>query len=55
MTVILTEWNELRGLSLRLLKAEMNQTFIVDARNILNPDELKALGFTYRNMGRSNI
>ncbi len=55
LTVILTEWNELRGLSLPLLKAKMRQTFIVDARNILSPDELKSLGFTYRNMGRSNI
>ena len=55
LTVILTEWNELRGLSLPMLKEKMKQPFVVDARNILNIDELKLLGFTYRNMGRSKI
>ena len=55
LTVILTEWNELRGLSLPMLKEKMKQPFVVDARNILNIDELKSLGFTYRNMGRSKI
>jgi len=55
LTVILTEWNELRGLSLPMLKEKMKQPNVVDARNILNIDELKLLGFTYRNMGRSKI
>jgi len=55
LTVILTEWNELRGLSLPMLKEKMKQPNVVDARNILNIDELKSLGFTYRNMGRSKI
>ncbi|MCF7801703.1 MAG: UDP-glucose/GDP-mannose dehydrogenase family protein [Candidatus Marinimicrobia bacterium] len=55
LTVILTEWNELRGLDLPLLKEKMRQPFVVDGRNILSVEELKALGFSYRNMGRSKI
>lgn len=55
LTVILTEWNELRGLDLPLLKEKMRQPYVVDGRNILSVEELKSLGFAYRNMGRSNI
>ncbi|MCF7796177.1 MAG: UDP-glucose/GDP-mannose dehydrogenase family protein [Lentisphaeria bacterium] len=55
LTVILTEWNELRGLDLPLLKEKMRQPFVVDGRNILSVEELKSLGFSYRNMGRSKI
>ena len=55
MVIILTEWNELRGLSLSDLKKRMNSANIVDARNILSVDQLKEFGFNYRNVGRSTI
>ena len=55
LVIILTEWNELRGLNLADLKNRMTAPNIVDARNILSIDQLKELGFNYRNVGRSTI
>ncbi len=55
LVIILTEWNELRGLGLEALKHRMKSPNIVDARNILSVDQLKELGFNYRNVGRSGV
>ena len=55
LVIILTEWNELRGLGLKELKAHLRSPNIVDARNILSIDQLKEFGYNYRNVGRSNI
>jgi UDPglucose 6-dehydrogenase len=55
LVIILTEWNELRGLGLKDLKTHLRSPNIVDARNILSIDQLKEFGFNYRNVGRSNI
>jgi len=55
LVIILTEWNELRGLSLEDLKAQMRAPRVVDARNILSVEQLKEFGYNYRNVGRSNI
>ncbi len=55
LVIILTEWNELRGLGLKELKTHLRSPNIVDARNILSIDQLKEFGFNYRNVGRSNI
>ena len=55
LVIILTEWNELRGIGLKELKSHLRSPNIVDARNILSIDQLKEFGFNYRNVGRSNI
>jgi len=55
LVIILTEWNELRGLGLKELKTHLKAANIVDARNILSIDQLKEFGYNYRNVGRSNI
>lgn len=55
LVIILTEWNELRGLGLKELKDHLKAPNIVDARNILSVDQLKEFGYNYRNVGRSNI
>ena len=55
LVIILTEWNELRGLGLKELKEHLKAPNIVDARNILSVDQLKKFGYNYRNMGRSNF
>ncbi len=55
LVLILTEWNELRGLDLSEVKKLVRAPNIVDARNILSVDELKRLGFKYRNVGRSLV
>jgi len=55
LVIILTEWHELRGLSLGDLKGWMKSPNIVDARNVLSVDHLKEFGFNYRNVGRSLV
>ncbi len=55
LVIILTPWNELRGLSLRDMKTHLNAPNIVDARNILSIDQLREFGYNYRNVGRSNL
>ena len=55
LVIILTPWNELRGLGLKDLKGYLNAPNIVDARNVLSVDQLKEYGYNYRNVGRSKI
>jgi UDPglucose 6-dehydrogenase len=50
--VVITEWPEFRGLDPRRLKEQMRRPRIVDLRNIFNPQEMRALGFTYEGVGR---
>jgi UDPglucose 6-dehydrogenase len=50
--IIVTEWNEFKQLDLAQLKQVMKQPVIVDARNIYEPAQIKAMGFTYRCFGR---
>jgi len=50
--VIMTEWNEFRGMDLEKLKILMSQPVVLDTRNILNVSELKRLEFKYDNVGR---
>ena len=50
--VLVTEWNEFRRPSFDRLKATMRQPVIFDGRNIWNPAELRAAGFTYSAIGR---
>jgi len=50
--VVITEWHEFRGLDPRRIKDLMRQPRIVDLRNIFDPGEMRALGFTYEGVGR---
>ena len=51
--LILTEWPEFRGLDYAAIKERMTAPNIIDARNLLDPATLKALGFTYVGVGRA--
>jgi len=53
--IVVTEWNEFKHLSLPRLKALMRQPIIVDGRNIYDPEQMRALGFVYRGMGRGYV
>lgn len=53
--VILTEWNEFRALSLSELKEKLTQPLLLDFRNIYTQAEVKAQGFRYISIGRSEI
>jgi len=50
--VIITDWNEFKHLDMVRLKPLMRQPIVVDGRNIYEPETMKAMGFTYRGMGR---
>ncbi len=50
--VIMTEWNEFRGLDLERLRGLMKTPVIIDARNVLDPAQTRAAGFTYAGTGR---
>jgi len=52
--VIVTEWDELRGLLAPEVKAAMRMPLIVDGRNLLDPDTARAAGFTYESIGRAS-
>ena len=53
--VIMTEWNEFRGLDLARLRQLMAQPVIIDARNVLDPAQTRAAGFTYVGTGRGVV
>ncbi|HET7467386.1 MAG TPA: UDP-glucose/GDP-mannose dehydrogenase family protein [Candidatus Dormibacteraeota bacterium] len=50
--VVVTEWNEFRQLDLKRLKTAMRTPVVIDGRNIYVPASMRALGFTYRGIGR---
>jgi UDPglucose 6-dehydrogenase len=50
--VVCTDWPEFRSLDLERLRGVMAQPFVVDARNLFEPDEIRAAGFSYQPTGR---
>ena len=52
--VIVTEWDELRELATPEIRDAMRTPLIVDGRNLLDPDAVRAAGFTYESMGRAS-
>ncbi len=53
--VVITDWNEFKHLSLPRLKEAMRRPIIIDGRNIYDIDQMKALGFVYRGVGRGYV
>jgi UDPglucose 6-dehydrogenase len=51
--LLVTEWGEFRQPDFDRIKALMRRPVILDGRNILAPQRLKELGFSYRGVGRS--
>ncbi|MCX6035148.1 MAG: UDP-glucose 6-dehydrogenase, partial [Chloroflexi bacterium] len=50
--MVLTEWNEFKNIDLERVRDAMKKPLIFDGRNIYDPVEMRALGFTYRGVGR---
>ena len=50
--VIMTEWNEFRGMDLKKLKKLMKTPLVLDTRNILSMNKLSEFGFQFDNVGR---
>jgi UDPglucose 6-dehydrogenase len=51
--VVVTEWPELRDLPWRELRATMRTPLLIDGRNHLDADAMRAAGFAYEGMGRA--
>jgi UDPglucose 6-dehydrogenase len=51
--VLVTEWPELRELDWAEAAKRMRARVVVDGRNMLDPEELRALGFEYEGIGRA--
>jgi UDPglucose 6-dehydrogenase len=51
--VLVTEWPELRDLDWAEAGARMRNKLLVDGRNMLDPAEMRAAGFTYDAIGRA--
>ncbi|MCF7929391.1 MAG: UDP-glucose/GDP-mannose dehydrogenase family protein [Spirochaetales bacterium] len=50
--VIMTEWNEYRNLDLERCGLVMKEKRILDTRNLLDPEDAAAMGFTYQGVGK---
>ena len=50
--VIVTEWDELRGLASKEVLDAMARPLIIDGRNLLDPAVVRAAGFAYEGIGR---
>jgi UDPglucose 6-dehydrogenase len=51
-TVIVTEWDAFRALDLGRVEELAAAPVLVDLRNIYNPEDVRARGFTYISIGR---
>ena len=52
--VLVTEWDVLRALDLRRLKAVMSGNVLLDLRNVYPPDEAAAAGLVWHGVGRTS-
>jgi UDPglucose 6-dehydrogenase len=50
--LILTEWDEFKGLDLEKIKKLMAHPTVIDGRNIFEPAKMEKMGFTYKSIGR---
>jgi UDPglucose 6-dehydrogenase len=50
--IIVTEWNEFREPDFGRIKKLLRNPVIFDGRNIYNPEQMRAHGFTYYSIGR---
>ena len=51
--VIVTEWDAFRALDLERIKRIAKAPVLIDLRNIYDPADVRAKGFTYSSVGRA--
>jgi UDPglucose 6-dehydrogenase len=51
--VVVTEWEELRGLASPEVRDAMRNPLVIDGRNMLDPETVRAAGFAYEGIGRA--
>jgi hypothetical protein len=52
---IVTEWQEFRNPDFEVVKRLLKEKVIFDGRNLYDPKQMAALGFTYHGMGRGRV
>ena len=52
--VVVTEWEQLRSLASAETRQAMRTPLLIDGRNLLDPDEVRAAGFAYEGIGRAS-
>ena len=52
--LVLTEWKNFHNPDFEAMKAVMRRPFILDGRNLYNPEALSELGIAYQGIGRRN-
>jgi UDPglucose 6-dehydrogenase len=52
--MVLTEWKNFHNPDFAAMKAVMKKPFILDGRNLYNPEALSELGIAYQGVGRRN-
>lgn len=50
--VLITEWPEFKSLDYKRIKALMKTPVVIDAKNMLDMEQMKKLGFSYYGIGR---
>jgi UDPglucose 6-dehydrogenase len=50
--VLITEWNEFRGLDLERVKRLLARPLVIDLRNVYKPEEMREAGLEYHSIGR---
>jgi UDPglucose 6-dehydrogenase len=50
--VIATEWNQFRSLDWQRMKSLLRTPVVVDLRNVYEPEQMRAFGFSYTGVGR---
>jgi UDPglucose 6-dehydrogenase len=50
--IVMTPWNEFKQLDMQRVKASMRTPVMIDGRNLYEPEDMRALGFAYRGIGR---
>ena len=53
--IIMTDWDEIKQMNFAHAKKLVRQPIIVDARNVVNPETLKYLGFSCDSIGQSYL
>lgn len=51
--VVATDWPEFQKLDYKKIKGLLKKQYLVDGRNLLDPEEMKNLGFDYTGVGRN--
>ena len=52
LMILVTEWSEFAEMDLERVRSAMRGNYIVDARNLWDPHEMKKMGFEYIGVGR---